>query len=287
MLKEVLLNSSRVSSLTLILLFSVSALAEESPIIEGWKPSSKPAIYNRQNVWDAINGAADIYLDYGLKELLLQRYKKGDREIEIEVYDQGMGINAFGIFKREKPPTAASQPIGGEAALEEPYTCMMYQGSYLVRVKALAGGLNEKECSEILKSLAMNLKGAKGSPEELRVLPREGMVDGTLGYTPNNFLGITDLPNALHATYQGCGDETCELFTIAELDTKKVDSVWRALSEKWKHNARSGYCILQREIPYRGPVVVVRKGNRIWGASGKGELKAISDWLEKTLGLLN
>ena len=50
------------------------AHAEGVPKIDGWKPLDKPTYYNSQNVWNAINGAAEIYLDYGFEELLDRVY---------------------------------------------------------------------------------------------------------------------------------------------------------------------------------------------------------------------
>lgn len=69
------------------------------PVFDGWKKAEKPVKYNKDTLYDYIDGGAELYIAYNFKEILAVKYEKGeDSEIIIDFFDMGNSYDAFGIF---------------------------------------------------------------------------------------------------------------------------------------------------------------------------------------------
>lgn len=83
------------------------------PKIHGYKPHGKVETYNRQTIYDYMDGAGEIYLAYSFKELLVQRYKKAENpEIIVEIFDMVSGEDAFGVFSHAQGRDDKEMNIG-------------------------------------------------------------------------------------------------------------------------------------------------------------------------------
>ena len=56
-------------SVLLISIFVLSAQAEDFPKLKGWTPVSEVSTYEPENLWEYINGAAELFLAYGFQFL--------------------------------------------------------------------------------------------------------------------------------------------------------------------------------------------------------------------------
>ena len=76
------------------------------PVVEGMKESASPQIYFPETLFEYINGAAEIYLSYDFKELIVAEYQKSGSSdsIAVEIYDMGNHKNSFGIYSAERYP---------------------------------------------------------------------------------------------------------------------------------------------------------------------------------------
>lgn len=71
--------------------------------IDGWKAGGKDKIYNRQTLFDYIDGGAEVYLTYSFQEAFVRRFEKKDNPfITVEIFDMEKPEDAFGIFTFER-----------------------------------------------------------------------------------------------------------------------------------------------------------------------------------------
>jgi hypothetical protein len=56
------------------------------PVMKGWSRTSEPEYYGPQNLYDYLDGGAEVYLRNNFQELLVQRYNKDDKRLSIEIY---------------------------------------------------------------------------------------------------------------------------------------------------------------------------------------------------------
>ena len=75
------------------------------PDLSGFKRITKYPVYQPDNLWDFINGAADAYLALGFEELHVAEYKKGRDVIKLEIYRHSDHTMAFGIYATERSPS--------------------------------------------------------------------------------------------------------------------------------------------------------------------------------------
>jgi hypothetical protein len=71
--------------------------------IQGWKASDQYRIYDSDNLFDYINGGAELYLSYSFRQLASRTYtSSGQPDIIVDVFDMGASKNAFGVFSQSR-----------------------------------------------------------------------------------------------------------------------------------------------------------------------------------------
>lgn len=247
------------------------ATAVDVPVPKGWTAVDKTQTYTRSNVFEAINGAAELYLAHGLEELRIVPMKQGEVEASVYVYKHDTALNAFGIFQRQRPPDAKPLAAGARAAFASAASCMSLDGGWYVEARAIAGDLTEASCATLLGGISRALPGAKGLPSELSLLPVKGRVNGSVRYTRESFLGTRDLTRCLHATYEK-GDTTYQAFVMLPREGSDVATTWTTLQARWKPAEHKGQAILTRSIPYQGTVVLTASKTHLRGIAGAKDL---------------
>lgn len=187
-----------------------SALAALAPQAEGWKPAEAPRSFFPENLYEYIDGAAESYLSYDFRELLVVQLKnaaKEDMTLTVEIYDMGQPTNAFGIFSAERYPENAPVPAGDLGYIEGESLNFM-AGRYYV--KLLSFGLGQGTTAA-LTEYARKVGGAvteKGVlPALLHAFPQESLVPQSEKYIKRNFLGYEFLHDGYVATYKIDGRE--------------------------------------------------------------------------------
>ncbi|MBD3223101.1 MAG: hypothetical protein GF313_00110, partial [Caldithrix sp.] len=51
-----------------------------------WQKSGTPLTFDRENLYGRINGGAEIFLEYGFEQLLVQKYMNAQKRLELEIY---------------------------------------------------------------------------------------------------------------------------------------------------------------------------------------------------------
>jgi hypothetical protein len=83
--------------------------------ISGWTWDQADKAYDRETLFDYIDGAAEVFLAYNFKEASVHRYvKAGQPDIVAEVYRMGSSQDAFGVFSLERQDPEAGIGQGSE-----------------------------------------------------------------------------------------------------------------------------------------------------------------------------
>ncbi len=189
---------------------SASTSKEFSPephisIPEGMVPSDPFRVYNRKNVFELINGQAELYLSAGFKRLLYQRMaKEEDPEFWIEqfVYDMGSVRNAFAVFsmqRREdgKPLKLASFAYDLDTSL------YLAHGPYYLEIIA---SRDTDEASDLMRSMAEDFIRQNEVEVEpitaLSLFPRANLVEKSFTLIPSNVFGTEALNQIYTARYK-------------------------------------------------------------------------------------
>lgn len=255
------------------------------PAIKGWRKQGKPTFYGRDTVWQAINGAAELFVSYGFISLREQGYARKNGSLTVQLYDQGAPLGAFGVFARERPPEGKRLAAATDAAYSAGAHCLGYKGRSYLKVVLNTGKLSRRSCSHLLATLAAWLPGSHKPPRALALLPEKGRVPGSARYTRRSFLGTKRLRNCVHADYAR-GPDVKKRYTLFVMLPKKGESAmaaWKRLAAHWKAVDVGGQKLLTTQIPYRGTVALAEREGLLVGASGVGDLTATAALL-KNLG---
>jgi len=184
-------------------------LAALAPKLEAWTASTPPRSYFPDDLFEYINGAAESYLSYDFRELLvIDLEKKGtEATLTLEIYDLGLPVNAFGIFAAERYPENKVVPVG-ELGYVEGEALNFLAGRFYVKMLAFGlGGATEASLVEAAAKVAGGIKPGGGLPALVLAFPRDGLVARSERYIKRNFMGYEFLHDGYVATYRSDGRE--------------------------------------------------------------------------------
>jgi hypothetical protein len=241
------------------------------PEVDGWALVSEVREYDADNLWEYIDGAAELFVEYELESCHTGDLSAGDLVVTVDYYDMGTPLNAFGVYVRERPEPGIVLAGATEALISPPYQALLLKGRTYVKVNVFEGELTEAAGRSLLEAIARALPGTAQYPTELELLPQSGRVPGTSGFQREGFLGLTELTDCLYAEYSTDGVESWQGFAMLLDSQSSADAAWERLSGLWQHLESQQQTVLYREIPYRGLVGVIRTGSRIIGAVGASD----------------
>lgn len=251
----------------LMMVILISSLhATDFPDIKGWQPVSEVLSYNPDNLYEYINGAADQFIAYSFQELVSRDLASESLRVTIDIYDMGTRLNAFGMYKTERPRDQQALAIATEAYVSPPYQCLLLKDIYYVKVNVYEGEMTNENGKPLLEAIATALPGAAGYPSELQLLPAAGKLPDSEGYARQAFLGLTELTHCVSASYKD-GENEFKYFVMLPMGKQTNKTIWEKLSEKWKNLDHEKYSILVKKVPYLGTTGVVLTDKKIIGVT--------------------
>ncbi len=257
---------------------------------EGWILAEDVQSYFPESLFEYINGAAESYLSYDFRELLVAQFEKEGTEatMTLEVYDMGMAINAFGIFSAERYPENRTASIG-DAAYVESEALNFLDGKYYVKLLGFGLGTGtEAALKAFAGGVSARIKGAGGIPELFGAMPVAGIIPQSEKFVRKNFLGYEFLSDGYVASYRVEGREI-ECFVIEAgsdeeartMESRLLDALSRdgQVPEKLAfgthvRNRYAQHLFLDRTGPYLFGVVRVPDGLEEAGGRYLEELRA-------------
>lgn len=184
-------------------------LAALVPPLASWTPSEAPRSYFPDDLFEYIDGAAESYLSYDFRELLVADLVKRGAEatLTLEIYDMGTAVNAFGIFGAERYPENKPVAIGDLGYLEGEALNFL-AGRYYVKMLAFGlGGGTEAALEQVAGKVAGAVKAHEGLPALIGLFPVDRLVPRSERYIKKNFMGYGFLHDGYVASYAADGRE--------------------------------------------------------------------------------
>jgi len=122
----------------LLPLLSVSQpenLWPKKPLKSGWVPDSAVNIYTADNLYELVNGGADLYFEYGFGKVANGSFTYEGKEIQVDIYQMENDSAAYGIYSFYLSPNSVALDIGDDAALMD-YYLSLWKGNYFVSLTA-------------------------------------------------------------------------------------------------------------------------------------------------------
>ncbi|MCX6122708.1 MAG: hypothetical protein NTX44_13945 [Ignavibacteriales bacterium] len=255
------------STALFILLSAVSfSYGQESlfPQIPDWKITLDDPVYNANNLWDIIDGAADLYLEYAFVDLHIARYLSIDSiEVKTELYRHASDVDAFGMYSQERDTGYNFIQLGVQGYHQQGVLNFL-TGSYYIKLSTYQTGSKPQEAMLIIgRMLVEHLKQNNVMPKLFQVFPAEGKRPNTEQYVARNFLGYSFMNSAYTVLYK---DSTASKIFVIEsaasekanemltkyLNTIPKEAVTKLESDKYQirdpHNGLIGLQVINRYI---------------------------------------
>lgn len=251
------------------------------PQLKGWTHKGKPDFYNADNLFEYINGAADVFLAYDFRELATLTYENEKKHsFTVDVYRHSSDTNGFGIYSAEKPRQGDYIKVGTQGYYEKGVLNFL-KGRYYVKLSGFDLGDNDKVVLTMAaRALAGILEGKVKFPEVLDCFPEKGKIPRSERYISENFLGHSFLHSAFLADYERNGQKY-EVFIIETPDIPGADKLlqsYLAFLEKKGKQVNNNNNYYRFQDPYyrsSGTMNLKKSKNYIWGLFSKDDEAAV------------
>jgi hypothetical protein len=148
--------------------------------VRGWTAKEKNQ-YNRDNLYDYIDGGAELYLSYGFIEMVNFTYDRKDQpSLVVDIFDMGSSENAFGVFSYSRETIDSTY---GQGSQYNPGLLLFWKDRYYISILASPETSESRETVFRLASLIDNKIPKRGPlPQIISLLPSEGLLDASIRY---------------------------------------------------------------------------------------------------------
>jgi len=156
----------------------------------GWKKDGALQEYKGEDLFLYIDGGAEIYQEYGFKQVAVQDYiNKRGKSISLEIFEMVSNESAYGIYTFKTHSSGKEVALGDGAQLAD-YYLNFWEGNFLV---TLTGFDEERETINGLLTIAKAIDRkiqVKGKiPPIVELLPKNDLVKPSIKYFKGN-LGL-------------------------------------------------------------------------------------------------
>ncbi len=181
--------------------------------LSGWRISGETKLYTPASLYDYIDGGAELYISYGMKEVVSCIYEReGTGEIRVEIFDMARAEDAFGVFSHTR---TTDEKEFGQGSQYFTGAQVFWKDHYYVAITA------NDENDEIIKAIRLlaaridqKIESHGALPAMLEMLPEENLVkDGYIFFhhyiwlnsyyyiSDDNLLNIDNTTKAVLAKY--------------------------------------------------------------------------------------
>jgi hypothetical protein len=188
---------------------SAEVAAEPHPAVAAlgaagiWRPLEPPRTFDTGNLYEEIDGEAELFLPYGMRRLTVATVvRTGDPagEVRLELFRMDSPRDAYGIWSQHRYPDQEILRLPSSEAVVSDTTADFFRGDTFVRLRAKPGDRSRRDVTDLAAAVAALLAGSGAAPEEARVLERlPGTLAGSVIYQKKAMLGYECLAPGFEA----------------------------------------------------------------------------------------
>ncbi len=191
----------RIFFVILVWIFAVTGLVAgeekgkmDSPVslpseAAGWKWDGKGVKYKTRELFEYIDGAAELYLAYGFQNVTVRRFEKsGQPPLTLEFYEMDSSEDAYGVFSFERQDEAVGVGQGSEFGGG---LLRFWKGKYFVSLYADGEGMEvEAVLLKLAKLTADSIPATGPEPRLIASIPGKdfGLIDKSIRYLKSHIL---------------------------------------------------------------------------------------------------
>ena len=200
--------------------------------------------YTGKELYDYINGGAELYLSYGLVSMTGCKYNgTGLPQITVEIYEMTDPKNAFGVYTQSRDKEESDY---GQGSQSFPDFILFWKDNYFVIVNSQAVVPESRKAIQYLaKLIDESIPGTGDKPSIVDLLPKEGLAPAGFLYFHHyiwlnayffiadyNIINIDEHTDAVLAKY-GDADARSYLLMAEYPDEEKAGEAYKQLRDKY------------------------------------------------------
>ena len=222
-----------------------------------------PSFYGPDNLYQYMDGGADVYLLYDFQVLLHADFKSGQAELTVDIFDMGNSEDAFGMYAAERAPGYNFLDIGIEAYRNEGILNFL-QDRYYVKLAGFGPGSDDL-LEQFARVLSERIAGTRTFPTLLEKIPQEHRVNHSEQFTRKDPLGHRFLGPAYVVSYKQGELESKLLISVAKDPAEaktRLESLAKYFRESGKCEAAPdlGDGAIQASNTFEGHLIAVAQG---------------------------
>jgi len=212
------------ASCTLVLLLAYCQADQKKALVDmdeliperilDWTAVEEIETYNRETIFDYIDGAGEIYRQYDFRQLIVKRFKSTDHpSITVELFDMGDSRDAFGVFSHSRE--GEDTDIGQGSEFRSGLLCFWKNRFFACIYAEKRTDETDNAVLELARGIVKRIKESGPLPKLLDYLPKEGLMHSSIIYfhnqaslnyhyylAENNILHLSDDTEAVIAGYE-------------------------------------------------------------------------------------
>lgn len=207
----------------------------------GWKRSGRSATFIKADLFNHIDGGAELFLEFGFEKLSVQRYARGKSELTLEVYEMESPEAALGVYLMK---CGQETPVEGIRARNsgEKSQLTILKNKYFVYVNNFDGDAKNLAAMVAIGNMALESIRDVLAKEWQEELPKAGLVGGSLRlirgpvalqpfftFGEGDILGLQGKIFGVLADYRGEGNALYTRLIVPYPDQKQALSVYENL----------------------------------------------------------
>ncbi len=142
----------------------------------GWVHTDSQRVFSPLNLYRQINGAAELFLEFGFRELTVQTYQEQRRqqEMQVEVYQMKSPASAMGIFLMRAGHETEHSDIPARNSGNH-FQLMITKGNYFISILNVSG---DSTLLPVMTNLAKNIlrRIEPADTDLLTLLPQRNLI---------------------------------------------------------------------------------------------------------------
>lgn len=243
--------------------------------IEDWPMDGKVTLFDKDTLFDHINGESELYFPYGFEVLAFARYVNRNNPqaaFDADIYKMGSLLDAFGMYANYRRKDDMDVNVGAEGTASSSQL-LFYQDRYFVRLQS-SGTTNPG--SDIFlacaRAISQKLPQNTGRPKELEAFIAPAIERKSMRYIAQSLLGYEFFRKGIVADAV-LNDEHFQVFLVLENSREAARKAFDQYGEYLKISEKNvqiaqmqPQILLKASDPLYGNVVVEQAGQFIFGA---------------------
>lgn len=155
--------------------FSAEDIVTDLPEkIQGWVKEGHYDAYDRQTIFDYIDGAGEVYRAYNLRRCLSLRYaRSAETPITLDIFEMGSSADAFGVFTHDTSGSVVA--VGNDGRYRAGWLSFWKDVFFVSLYLEFESDAAERVVLTLGKRIAQQIPNPGSRPDILKKLPAEGL----------------------------------------------------------------------------------------------------------------